>query len=98
MLTDLPGSSACGFPASRGRAGAAAFSQKMTRISGRAVQELACSVEMGRRRCLIPHSASDSHGIDILTNAVRVTLGPNGCNVVLDKSYGADHQGRRDAR
>jgi chaperonin GroL len=44
---------------------------------------------MGRRRCLIPHSASASHGIDILTNAVRVTLGPNGCNVVLDKSYGA---------
>jgi chaperonin GroEL len=29
------------------------------------------------------------HGIDILTNAVRVTLGPRGRNVVLDKSYGA---------
>jgi chaperonin GroEL len=29
------------------------------------------------------------HGIDILTNAVRVTLGPKGRNVVLDKSYGA---------
>ena len=28
------------------------------------------------------------HGIDILTNAVRVTLGPKGRNVVLDKSYG----------
>ena len=28
-------------------------------------------------------------GIDILTNAVRVTLGPKGRNVVLDKSYGA---------
>ncbi len=28
-------------------------------------------------------------GIDILTNAVKVTLGPKGRNVVLDKSYGA---------
>jgi len=29
------------------------------------------------------------HGIDTLTHAVRVTLGPNGRNVILDKSYGA---------
>src|ERR1700680_2363101 len=29
------------------------------------------------------------HGIDVLTHAVRVTLGPKGRNVVLDKSYGA---------
>ena len=29
------------------------------------------------------------HGIDILANAVRVTLGPKGRNVILDKSYGA---------
>src|SRR5437870_9527285 len=29
------------------------------------------------------------HGIDTLTNAVRVTLGPKGRNVLLDKSYGA---------
>src|SRR3989442_11998968 len=28
-------------------------------------------------------------GIDILTNAVRVTLGPKGRNVVLDKSFSA---------
>ena len=28
-------------------------------------------------------------GIDVLSNAVRVTLGPKGRNVVLDKSYGA---------
>src|SRR5437667_192860 len=28
-------------------------------------------------------------GVDILTHAVRVTLGPKGRNVVLDKSYGA---------
>jgi chaperonin GroEL len=29
------------------------------------------------------------HGVDILANAVKVTLGPKGRNVVLDKSYGA---------
>ncbi len=28
------------------------------------------------------------HGVDILANAVRVTLGPKGRNVVLDKNYG----------
>src|SRR3979409_677387 len=28
-------------------------------------------------------------GVDILANAVRVTLGPKGRNVVLDKAYGA---------
>ena len=28
-------------------------------------------------------------GIDTLNNAVKVTLGPKGRNVVLDKSYGA---------
>src|SRR2546430_7239110 len=29
------------------------------------------------------------HGIDTLTHAVKVTLGPKGRNVVLDKSFGA---------
>src|SRR6187399_2568905 len=29
------------------------------------------------------------HGVDILSNAVKVTLGPKGRNVVLDKSFGA---------
>jgi len=29
------------------------------------------------------------HGVEILANAVRVTLGPKGRNVVLDKSFGA---------
>src|SRR6266571_5275531 len=28
-------------------------------------------------------------GIDVLNNAVKVTLGPKGRNVVIDKSYGA---------
>jgi chaperonin GroEL len=30
-----------------------------------------------------------TRGVDILANAVRVTLGPKGRNVVMDKSYGA---------
>ena len=29
------------------------------------------------------------HGVDVLANAVKVTLGPKGRNVVLDKSLGA---------
>ena len=29
------------------------------------------------------------HGIDTLAHAVRVTLGPKGRNVVLDKSFAA---------
>ena len=28
-------------------------------------------------------------GVNILANAVKVTLGPKGRNVVLDKAYGA---------
>ena len=40
------------------------------------------------------------HGIDTLAHAVRVTLGPKGRNVLLDKSFGAPphDQGRRDRR
>ena len=30
-----------------------------------------------------------SRGVDILANAVKVTLGPKGRNVVIDKSFGA---------
>jgi len=29
------------------------------------------------------------HGVDVLADAVKVTLGPKGRNVVLDKSFGA---------
>ncbi len=32
---------------------------------------------------------SITRGVDILANAVRVTLGPKGRNVVIDKGYGA---------
>ena len=39
-------------------------------------------------------------GVDILANAVKVTLGPKGRNVVLEKSFGAParHEGRRHSR
>ena len=39
-------------------------------------------------------------GIDILADAVKVTLGPKGRNVVLDKSFGPPQvwQRRRDNR
>ena len=30
-------------------------------------------------------------GVDALANAVKVTLGPKGRNVILEKSYGAPH-------
>src|SRR5262249_48117319 len=33
-------------------------------------------------------------GVDVLTNAVRVTLGPKGRNVVLDKSFGAPRRSK----
>jgi hypothetical protein len=36
-------------------------------------------------------------GVNILANAVKVTLGPKGRNVILDKSF-AHHQGRRHRR
>ena len=29
------------------------------------------------------------NGVDILADAVKVTLGPKGINVVIDKSFGA---------
>ena len=39
-------------------------------------------------------------GVDAVANAVKVTLGPKGRYVVLDKKFGApdDHQRRRDHR
>ena len=42
-------------------------------------------------RCLKsePERARSLRGVDILADAVKVTLGPKGRNVVLDKSYGA---------
>ena len=30
-------------------------------------------------------------GVDILADAVKVTLGPKGRNVILDKKFGAPH-------
>jgi len=33
-------------------------------------------------------------GVDILANAVKVTLGPKGRNVIIDKSFGAPRRNR----
>ncbi len=33
-------------------------------------------------------------GVDILANAVKVTLGPKGRNVVIEKKFGAPHYQR----
>ncbi|MFT6076811.1 MAG: chaperonin GroEL, partial [Rickettsiales bacterium] len=33
--------------------------------------------------------AKISEGVDIIANAVKVTLGPKGRNVVIEKSYGS---------
>jgi chaperonin GroEL len=30
-------------------------------------------------------------GVDIFSNAVKITLGPKGRNVIIDKSYGVSH-------
>jgi chaperonin GroEL len=48
-------------------------------------------VPMVARQVAISDRARESmlRGVDILTSAVRVTLGPKGRNVVLDKSFGA---------
>src|SRR6266513_2416445 len=45
-----------------------------------AAKEVRFSVDAGAKK---------KNGVDILTHAVRVTLGPKGRNVVLDKSFGA---------
>ena len=45
-----------------------------------------------RELIMVPLEADNTpmlRGVDILANAVKVTLGPKGRNVVLDKSFGA---------
>ena len=37
-------------------------------------------------------------GVNIISHAVKVTLGPKGRNVVLDKSYGAPRIDRKSTR
>jgi chaperonin GroEL len=37
-------------------------------------------------------------GVNVLANAVRVTLGPKGRNVVIEKSYGAPRGRLQDQR
>src|SRR5215831_15951171 len=46
---------------------------------------------MSAKEVKFSHDARERmiRGVDVLANAVRVTLGPKGRNVVLEKSYGA---------
>src|SRR3982751_205476 len=46
---------------------------------------------MAAKQVLFGSDARDKmlRGVNILANAVKITLGPKGRNVVLDKSYGA---------
>ena len=37
-------------------------------------------------------------GVDQLSDAVKVTLGPKGRNVILDKKYGAPHSWKTSSR
>src|SRR5262249_50774475 len=48
-------------------------------------------IEMAAKEVKFSVEARDKmlRGVDILNNAVKVTLGPKGRNVVLDKSFGA---------
>src|SRR5438552_12029382 len=57
--------------------------RKQTQISG--------DTKMAAKEVKFSGDARDKmlRGIDILSNAVRVTLGPKGRNVVLEKSFGA---------
>src|SRR4029453_17473061 len=67
----------CDARASRGRADKRRLSQRRKKMSAKEVK----FAQDARERML--------HGVDILANAVRVTLGPKGRNVVLEKSFGA---------
>jgi chaperonin GroEL len=55
------------------------------------IRKIEESTQMAAKEVKFSVEARDKmlRGIDILANAVRVTLGPKGRNVVLDKSYGA---------
>src|SRR4051812_11778074 len=46
---------------------------------------------MAAKQMMFSQSARQSiaHGLDVLANTVKVTLGPRGRNVVLEKSWGA---------
>ena len=46
---------------------------------------------MPAKQMVFSQSARNSiaHGLDVLANTVKVTLGPRGRNVVLERSWGA---------
>jgi chaperonin GroEL len=62
--------------------------------SNRIVKECTQALSFEELMTCLPRKLVDARnkmlrGIDTLAHAVRVTLGPKGRNVVLDKSYGA---------
>src|SRR5438309_6519377 len=68
-------------PASAGRGSSSPWNaRRLNREASMVAKQVAFS---GRAR------ESMLRGVDILASAVRVTLGPKGRNVVLDKSFGA---------
>src|SRR5204863_4577949 len=60
-------------------------------LAKRSHNQIFRSNEMAAKEVKFSVDARDKmlRGVDILTHAVRVTLGPKGRNVVLDKSFGA---------
>src|SRR5215211_1665715 len=59
--------------------------------TGEALQIPTGVIQMAAKDVKLSTEARDKmlRGVDILANAVKVTLGPKGRNVILDKSYGA---------
>src|SRR5262249_10949920 len=61
------------------------------RTSGRGAKINSGETDMSAKEVKFGVDARDRmlRGVDLLNNAVKVTLGPKGRNVVLDKSFGA---------
>ena len=76
-----------------GRATPTSFSRHMRPMGAATmtIRKIEERTQMAAKEVKFSVEARDKmlRGIDILANAVRVTLGPKGRNVVLDKSYGA---------
>ena len=73
---------------------------KFRPLHDRVVVKRITAEEKSKGGIIIPDSAKDVrlhddartrmvHGLNILADAVKITLGPRGRNVVLERSYGA---------
>src|SRR3979490_3202262 len=74
-----------------GRSHRSAHRKKEGRVSASSLQNFSRKHIMSAKEVKFGVDARDRmlRGVDILNNAVKVTLGPKGRNVVLDKSFGA---------